>query len=464
MSIKARRDSVLKSSLSLNSIRDSVTNFGKGIGQSISTANEIVKSQRKSNVFKRSLIGNDNEYFRKRQENVRRKDREDELESSSVKGVAKKQGNVVSRSTKGFLGRILDFFGVVLLGWFVNTLPNILKGLQKLIRMIQNVVSVLTGYIEGVKDFLVGMGQDIQNIFQSLPKIDLNQLKTDADKASEQVTGGLLKIRKELNSAVYDLNQPQNLGLNPNDPEGLIDLEPEEGKENQENKSGDSAPDQTPATGGTENIQPMSSNLNLSKPENQSDDIDKVVSRELNSDKFFNKLKSDEAQSQGETIGMKKFEELEEKDEGQDQKIIVDGINERLDSLVGGKAKREAQKPEMNDEQLVNKGKEQIKQVADKAKDLNPLKLAANLLNPFKRKNKNNAENVVPNTKNRSSLKRNRKRNQNTVVIVEKAVETPKNQLASTGGGGSGTMGLNNMNTNAEKDIVKKYSSLALKQ
>ena len=36
MSIKARRDSVLKSSLSLNSIRDSVTNFGKGIGQSIS--------------------------------------------------------------------------------------------------------------------------------------------------------------------------------------------------------------------------------------------------------------------------------------------------------------------------------------------------------------------------------------------------------------------------------------------
>ena len=44
----------------------------------------------------------------------------------------------------------------------------------------------------------------------------------------------------------------------------------------------------------------MSSKLNLSKQEDQSDDIDKVVSRELNSDKFFNKLKSDELQSQGE--------------------------------------------------------------------------------------------------------------------------------------------------------------------
>ena len=339
---------------------------------------------------------------------------------------------------------------MVLLGWFVNTLPNILKGLQKLIRMIQNVITVLTGYIEGVKDFLVGMGQDIQNVFQSLPKIDLNQLKTDADKSSEQVTGGLLKIRKELDSAVYDLNQPENIGLNPNDPEGLIDLEPEEGKENQENKSGDTAPDQTPPTGGTENIQAMSSSLNLSKQEDQSDDIDKVVSRELNSDKFFNKLKSDELQSQGETIGMKKFEQQEEKDEGQDEKIIVDGINERLDSLVGGKAKREAQKPEMNDEQLVNKGKEQIKQVADKDKDLNPLKIAANLLNPFKRKNKNKFENVVPNTKQKFLKKR--KRNQNTVGLL-KAVELQIGSIDRRSG--SGTMGLNNMNTNSEKDIVK---------
>ena len=49
MSIKDRRNAVLKSSISLNSIRDSVTSFGKGISQSISKANEIVKQTRKSN-------------------------------------------------------------------------------------------------------------------------------------------------------------------------------------------------------------------------------------------------------------------------------------------------------------------------------------------------------------------------------------------------------------------------------
>ena len=48
MSIKDRRNAVLKSSISLNSIRDSVTSFGKGISQSISKANEIVKQTRKT--------------------------------------------------------------------------------------------------------------------------------------------------------------------------------------------------------------------------------------------------------------------------------------------------------------------------------------------------------------------------------------------------------------------------------
>ena len=144
MSIKDRRNAVLKSSISLNSIRDSVTSFGKGISQSISKANEIVKQTRKSNVFKRTLIGKDNEFFRKRRENIRRKDREDELEASGVRGAAKAQGNVVSKSVKGLLGRVLNFFGIILLGWLLTTLPRILKSIGALIRKIQGLIGILT--------------------------------------------------------------------------------------------------------------------------------------------------------------------------------------------------------------------------------------------------------------------------------------------------------------------------------
>ena len=54
----------------------------------------------------------------------------------------------------------------------------------------------------------------------------------------------------------YQINQ-KIIGLNPNDPEGLIDLEPEEGKENQEISQ--EILHQTKHLTCTENIQAMSS-------------------------------------------------------------------------------------------------------------------------------------------------------------------------------------------------------------
>ena len=74
--IKRRRDAVLKSNISINSIRDSVVKFTKGLTAARQTSSEIVKSTDKNNKFKRTLIGNDNTYFTKRRENARRRQRE----------------------------------------------------------------------------------------------------------------------------------------------------------------------------------------------------------------------------------------------------------------------------------------------------------------------------------------------------------------------------------------------------
>ena len=177
MSIKKRRDSLLKSSISINSIRNSVSNFTKGLISSRETASEIVKRTNENNKFKRTLIGKDNSFFAKRRENARRRQREDELEASTVQGTTKRQGNVVSRSTKGFLGRILDFFGIILIGWFINTLPKIIKSIQGLIDRIRKMVSVLTNFVDSIGDFLTGIRTGISNAIQKLPKLDLGQLR-----------------------------------------------------------------------------------------------------------------------------------------------------------------------------------------------------------------------------------------------------------------------------------------------
>ena len=141
--------------------------------KSNSTASDIVKTTNKNNIFSRKLISKDNEFFSRRREAVRRRQREDELEASSVSGVTKRQGNIVSRSTKGFLGRILDFLGIVIIGWFNNTLPKIIEKIKGFINLIRKVVGVLTGFVEGIGDFLTSFGMGVLNAIDSLPFVDV---------------------------------------------------------------------------------------------------------------------------------------------------------------------------------------------------------------------------------------------------------------------------------------------------
>ena len=116
MSISSRRNSALKSSISIKSISNTAAKFSKSLSSARSSSQDIQKQLRETNQFKRNLIRKDNIFFRRRQENIRRKDREDELEASSVTGTSKRQGSLLAKSTRGFLGRILDFLGILLLG------------------------------------------------------------------------------------------------------------------------------------------------------------------------------------------------------------------------------------------------------------------------------------------------------------------------------------------------------------
>ena len=114
MSISSRRNSALKSSISIKSISNTAAKFTKSLSSARSSSQDIQKQLRETNQFKRNLIRKDNIFFRRRQENIRRKDREDELEASSVTGTSKRQGSLLAKSTRGFLGRILDFLGCLL--------------------------------------------------------------------------------------------------------------------------------------------------------------------------------------------------------------------------------------------------------------------------------------------------------------------------------------------------------------
>ena len=211
MSISIRRNSLRKSSISINSIRNTFTSFSKGITNAKQKSDDILKQTRDTNLFKSKLIRKDGEFFAKRRENVRRKNREDELESSSISGVAKKEGNIVTRSTRGFLGRIIDFLGVVLVGWALINLPIIIKRLQGLFKLIQRVVDILSGFIGAIRDFLVAIGKPIVSLIDALRKIDFTRQRKQIQESTESANSSLTKLDNDFRESVNDFINDENI-------------------------------------------------------------------------------------------------------------------------------------------------------------------------------------------------------------------------------------------------------------
>ena len=223
MSIRLRRSSLRKTSIGIDSIRKSITSLSEGLVSIGRNASELLKETRKSNQFKSKLISQDAEFFKKRRENVLRKQREDELEASTVTGVTKRQGSLVQKSTKGFLGRILDFIGMLIIGWALLNLPKIIAAFKKLFGLINRVVGVFTGFIDGMRDFFESIGTGLDNFFSVFNKFNFFEDDKKIKDTFEETQSNIVKLNKEfaesINSFVMDKDiqsagdVAKNLGL-----------------------------------------------------------------------------------------------------------------------------------------------------------------------------------------------------------------------------------------------------------
>ena len=204
MSIQDRRNFLQKSSLGIDNIRKSVTKLGEGLSSLSVKTSQLLKQTRQSNELKRKLIRQDAEFFKRRRENALRKQREDELEASTITGVTKRQGSLVQKSTRGFLGRILDFVGILLLGWAVTNLPKIIAAFQKLFGLIKRVVGVLTSFVEGMKNFLIGIGTGIDNFLSIFQRFNFAEDDKNIRDTIDEGNANLNKLNKDFKESVQN--------------------------------------------------------------------------------------------------------------------------------------------------------------------------------------------------------------------------------------------------------------------
>ena len=447
--IRARRDAVLKSSISIKAIGNSVTNFTKGLFKARTTASEIAQQTNESNKFKRTLIGKDDTYFRKRRENARRIQREDELEASTVQGVTKRQGALVSRSTKGFLGRIMDFFGIVLIGWFVNQLPGIIRAIRGLIDRVRKVTTILTNFIDYIGDFLSGIRIGITDAISRLPIIDLLGLKKSNDDELESANNNLALVSKDILDVAAGYNQGGR----------LFDLK-EDGEQDIEDLIVPPDTPEPPTTQGGENeskneiddtkSEPAESTTDSSDDSgnNKTKDSDSVEG--VPSDNLIDDIKNKEAQerSGNETEESRVEDETQEKNADDNQAGLVDGVKGFIANFFKGKKEEstDEEPEEENASTIAAKFKSDVKSIDKKAKDILKSDDIVNAMKTERSFNFNGGQ-----------------RDRNKVMIIEKAV--PVNSGGgggAAGSGGSKKMNFTNEDSEQMKNAVKKLQSIVL--
>lgn len=434
-------------------MRDSVAAFNKGLQLAKKNAAEIVKNTKESNIFKRSLISRDNNFFRKRQENIRRKDREDEIEAVSLSGAVKRRGTILAKSTRGFLGRMLDFVGILLIGWALINLPKIIKALRGLINLIRKVTGILGSFINAIKDIVVGIGTVISDAISKLPSFDFEKNKRGIEENLERASGGLTRLDKQLVQSGNDftdfgdeLDQQYEQELRDAENEGLIEGTPS----TSDGVKGENQNEKDTVKGYQEqigfNVDNIVKGQKQEIQEETKDPIDNIKPRKTSTDNVgVDESKLDPAKIVEDELKKTNVNAKEIADKEADNQIKGRSTNEPVTTpLIQTITKKDPTKLTDAKNQLTNIKKNIENDFVALTGEMENIKVIEKNIKPVKRERS-------------KSVRRNKKRKGDTIFIVEKKV--PMNNMQPMMANAGSNLGLNNLGEFDDNKTLMKLQS-----
>ena len=187
----------MRSIINLNNINKSLSGLGRSVQSAIKRTENISENVKNRNLEKKESISMSKEFFAKRRDLQRRREKEELLEASSVVGILKSSGRSIRKTTTGFLGRILEFIGKLILGWAILNLPKIIKISQDVIKRMQKYFAVLTNFINDVALLFTDFRNKITEIATTL-------IPFDFEKFSNNVKTFMNKIRNAFDQLVLN--------------------------------------------------------------------------------------------------------------------------------------------------------------------------------------------------------------------------------------------------------------------
>ena len=177
------------SSLNLSKVNKAVTGITETVRKSKLLIDDISEKVGKTNERIKTKISDSAKLFQRRQQAIRRKVREDLIEASGIGGAMRRVNKIVSTSTRGFLGRILDFVGTILVGWAIVNIPKIIKLAENLFKRLNKFFKIITGFTDGLVEFFTKFTTELSVIGSSLTQIDFSNI-------GDQMTNIVTRLQK----------------------------------------------------------------------------------------------------------------------------------------------------------------------------------------------------------------------------------------------------------------------------
>ena len=196
-----------------------ITNASKGMNslnaglENLKKSSDTIKTVTLNRTkIKKESFARDRILTNMREESVRRKDQESIIEASGISGAFKRTASVITDSTKGFLGRVLDFASSLLIGWLLYNLPTIMTGIEDLITRIKSLYGLLTDFMANIKDTFQNFGNLLSGVYYNISNFDFTDDSKRVQSAMDDLNVNLETMRDQFLQGFDILNKPLGEG------------------------------------------------------------------------------------------------------------------------------------------------------------------------------------------------------------------------------------------------------------
>jgi len=155
--------------------------FSRGVGKSGGLLRRAILKKTK---VKRESIAREKVLNKRSLERRRRRDKESLLESFRTRG---KSGMTPDTPGKSFLQRVLEFIGVLLIGWLVDKLPQIIKWIEDFKKRVELLVDSLKNFIKNLGDWMKSIGNVVISTLENWSKFDFSDNSGKVDAAMKDL-------------------------------------------------------------------------------------------------------------------------------------------------------------------------------------------------------------------------------------------------------------------------------------